>query len=321
MNMPQKFTERDSQTELNLGMLPESQGKKFWATPSLCGNHNRKGASATSGDGLATQVFSSVPDSLAKTYQPQESKRALKAPVPACFLKLSGLSKLCHLVSSSWRTWQISLIPTKGQTLELFSGRWPRSGTMQSGTVYQLPTLARTTGGIESGLWPTPNVGGGGNRCELTPHKGHFLRPSGEKAHLGLDQAAKMFPTPKQSDYKGTEPVGSKSQVHDNRKGNLKGDRRLWPTPRGSEQGVGMCGGTGHYEMLKEKCKDRTELKQMSAGGWWSTEPSVGRVAHGIPKRVDRLKGLGNSVVPQCVAYIAEIMIKPILDKNQKENQ
>jgi DNA (cytosine-5)-methyltransferase 1 len=32
--------------------------------------------------------------------------------------------------------------------------------------------------------------------------------------------------------------------------------------------------------------------------GWWSTEPHVGRVAHGIPARVDRLRGLGNAVVP-----------------------
>lgn len=33
--------------------------------------------------------------------------------------------------------------------------------------------------------------------------------------------------------------------------------------------------------------------------GWWPAEPSVGRVAHGIPARVDRLKCLGNAVVPQ----------------------
>ena len=34
----------------------------------------------------------------------------------------------------------------------------------------------------------------------------------------------------------------------------------------------------------------------------WLPEPDVGRVAHGIPNRSHRLKGLGNAIVPQ-VAY------------------
>jgi DNA (cytosine-5)-methyltransferase 1 len=34
-------------------------------------------------------------------------------------------------------------------------------------------------------------------------------------------------------------------------------------------------------------------------GGWWPVEPDVGRVANGVPSRVDRLKCLGNAVVPQ----------------------
>lgn len=34
-------------------------------------------------------------------------------------------------------------------------------------------------------------------------------------------------------------------------------------------------------------------------GQWWPVEPDVGRVAHGVPHRVDRLKCLGNAVVPQ----------------------
>ena len=34
-------------------------------------------------------------------------------------------------------------------------------------------------------------------------------------------------------------------------------------------------------------------------GRIWESEPNVGRVAHGIPQRVDRLKALGNAVVPQ----------------------
>lgn len=32
---------------------------------------------------------------------------------------------------------------------------------------------------------------------------------------------------------------------------------------------------------------------------WWPAEPDVDRVAHGVPRRVDRLKCLGNAVVPQ----------------------
>jgi len=42
----------------------------------------------------------------------------------------------------------------------------------------------------------------------------------------------------------------------------------------------------------------------------WDIEPSVGRVANGIPNRVDRLKGLGNAIVPQVVFEI----FKAILD-------
>ena len=43
--------------------------------------------------------------------------------------------------------------------------------------------------------------------------------------------------------------------------------------------------------------------------GWWTVEPNVGRVAHGIPKRVDRLKALGNAVVPAVVAKAWEVLI------------
>jgi len=38
----------------------------------------------------------------------------------------------------------------------------------------------------------------------------------------------------------------------------------------------------------------------------WLPEPPVGRVAHGIPRRVDRLRGLGNAIVPQIAQRIGE---------------
>lgn len=42
---------------------------------------------------------------------------------------------------------------------------------------------------------------------------------------------------------------------------------------------------------------------------YWETEPNVGRVADGIPRRVDRIKGLGNAVVPlQAKTAFEELM-------------
>jgi DNA (cytosine-5)-methyltransferase 1 len=45
----------------------------------------------------------------------------------------------------------------------------------------------------------------------------------------------------------------------------------------------------------------------------WNTEPAMGRVAHGIPGRVDRLKGLGNAIVPQIAMQIG-LTIKAVRD-------
>lgn len=41
---------------------------------------------------------------------------------------------------------------------------------------------------------------------------------------------------------------------------------------------------------------------------WWETEPNVGRVANGVPNRVDRLRGLGNAVVPQVAEFIGYLI-------------
>ena len=48
--------------------------------------------------------------------------------------------------------------------------------------------------------------------------------------------------------------------------------------------------------------------------GWWDIEPDVGRVAHGIPVRAHRLKGLGNSLVPTIPFYIGTIILEVMKD-------
>jgi DNA (cytosine-5)-methyltransferase 1 len=54
----------------------------------------------------------------------------------------------------------------------------------------------------------------------------------------------------------------------------------------------------------------QAERDSLSGAGWWLVEPHVGRVAHGVPARVDRLKALGNTIVPQIAEIIGRAIMK-----------
>ena len=53
-------------------------------------------------------------------------------------------------------------------------------------------------------------------------------------------------------------------------------------------------------------------LSDARGGNQWAVEPGVGRMAHGVPDRVDRLKALGNAVVPQVVEMIGRAILASI---------
>ncbi len=57
----------------------------------------------------------------------------------------------------------------------------------------------------------------------------------------------------------------------------------------------------------------REQLQEFAHGRCWAAEPDVGRVAHGIPNRVDRLKCLGNAVVPQQAYPIFKALREEVL--------
>lgn len=53
-----------------------------------------------------------------------------------------------------------------------------------------------------------------------------------------------------------------------------------------------LCGG-------RDRIARRRQRQEFADGRCWAAEPEMGRVAYGIPHRVDRIKCLGNAVVPQ----------------------
>ena len=77
------------------------------------------------------------------------------------------------------------------------------------------------------------------------------------------------------------------------------------PGDDGAQLEASLGSGLGDANRSRELQPQRRESDERgwpSNAGWWATEPRVGRVAHGVASRVDRLKALGNGQVPQVAA-------------------
>jgi len=75
-------------------------------------------------------------------------------------------------------------------------------------------------------------------------------------------------------------------------------------SPRHDHEAVAGNGGSSTQEVSGNGSSVRGE------SAWWDFEPDVGRVAHGVPGRVYRLKALGNSIVPKIAQEIGNAIIK-----------
>ena len=86
----------------------------------------------------------------------------------------------------------------------------------------------------------------------------------------------------------------SSEDVPDPNGGRFKGGEKFNRQPK--QPGKQTCQG----RHLMRHCMERPER--------WIIEPDVGRVAHGIPDRIHRLRGLGNAIVPQVAFEILRLM-------------
>jgi DNA (cytosine-5)-methyltransferase 1 len=88
------------------------------------------------------------------------------------------------------------------------------------------------------------------------------------------------------------------------------GDRGYDVANPSSEQSHSNDNGQEQREISQQ---EQIELGGRSSGTLWPSnwefEPNVGRVANGVPGRVHRLKGLGNSIVPKIAEEIGKAII------------
>ena len=99
-------------------------------------------------------------------------------------------------------------------------------------------------------------------------------------------------------------PLGPRTQWTSDKKQNDRNQLRHDIGNGG--QNIPDPNGSGFIKQRRTQ-PDESKYQATQCGDWWSVEPRVGRVAHGVPSRVDRLKALGNGQVVQVTQWLGSL--------------
>ncbi len=267
--LPQSQRLRDS--------IPGMLLREMWPTPTVCGNHNRKGASASSGDGLATQVKlfpTPVADGDRCVNYAQGGTSlgyaARNYPTPTASMQTEAdMEQARHAGNGGTRpSYQDAKLPT------------PKASDGERGGRGDLIQAVRGNENSHFKLWPTPHG--------FSPD-GKSNGPSGNE--LGRAVNREFWPTPQAHDAAKGDPnrVGRFGTKHGGRNLNdevAAAERdasltteegledfiigRKFPTPRtpsATGGGTGLDGGSGARAMLSDE--DRAELCSGSLNSDW----------------------------------------------------
>lgn len=83
------------------------------------------------------------------------------------------------------------------------------------------------------------------------------------------------------------------------------GDKRIVEKSRcekGKDEGSGG-------QQNRESLRDNPGSPKIRGQNIWESEPRMGRVVNGLPQGLDRIRGLGNAIVPQVAAEILRAMM------------
>jgi DNA (cytosine-5)-methyltransferase 1 len=126
----------------------------------------------------------------------------------------------------------------------------------------------------------------------------------------------------------GDDADGLRLAVADATRGGRRAVERYLPErePDADRRGAVMADadgarleGPGREHRLREAVERAGRRSESAVGGGWAVEPDVGRVAYGIPARVDRLRALGNAVVPQCAEHVRWIVRHAVSDAETRD--
>lgn len=252
------------------------------------------------------------------------SRTALQEKVWAILTSVTSNKSICELsenLNRDGRSLKIRQVYSQGKISDTSIEYWttfPRWGILSHGECGELLTSEPRMKGKESSLWRTPMASDGGV-CET------YERVSDKRLDESLNKTS--FGT---SSVYGNIPdtVGERRNTNKIQRGFLEKSRDEKNERRVQESRVQFgrvcCGisvpcGKRETEWRERKLSEigETERKRGNKRNgisvhdgrkWWEIEPDVGRVAYGVPARMERLRCLGNAVVPYQAYPIFEVI-------------
>jgi len=162
--------------------------------------------------------------------------------------------------------------------------------------------------------WPTPTSS---NHKAVSPYGqislgnhpdifGTTDRPKGQKSRAGDGINTKTWATPTARDYKDGTADAARNTPENGHLGRTIHRGQNQPKAALNPDWVEwlMAVPEGWTNVLEpiDPSAYATWFEDMSAGRWWLTERDIPRLVVGMKKRVDRLKALGNGIVPAALA-------------------
>jgi DNA (cytosine-5)-methyltransferase 1 len=123
------------------------------------------------------------------------------------------------------------------------------------------------------------------------------------------------YGSPSNSFGRGVRQTDEQQQTRTDRSSNTEGrGRSSEQMADANSEGLERRGGFQERETEPKRfdvfSASKERYQEWTGGSWWEFEPDVGRVAYGVPARVDRLKGLGNAVVPQVAEIVGRLVVE-----------
>ncbi len=164
-------------------------------------------------------------------------------------------------------------------------------------------------------MWPTPRAGDpeGGVAKNVELKDGSFSRTNKKGVRWGVKlkdavSHVEMLPTPRASEYKGCGPVGSKSHAHMEKKNYLCAVTKDPDMPTGSLNPDWVEWLMGYGQGYSDP--DNKDSFTLDSHQGFPNEPDTARVTTENQYRKDRLKALGNSIVPQIAYHIGNAILE-----------